>query len=147
MYKISPNSISLIIAIYLFNWVTPSTAVNQMIIEVSNDRLNMIPNYEIVPDSNTMLRELFKIFDNLPKDGYLNYREIKILQYITNPELPLTIQTWTWICNTLDVNPHIGIDINAFNSSYYYPIRDIMGTDLSRDWIRVNNKAKRRDVM
>ena len=141
------KSMPTILLQFLINYVVLSVSIDQMVIEVSNERVNMVPNYAMVPDSNTMLCELFKIFDNLPKDDYLNYREIKIFQYITNPELPLTIPIWKWICNTLNVNPHIGIDINAFNASYYNPIREIMGTDIARDWIRVNNKAKRRDVM
>ena len=105
--------------------------------EIVRDTLVITPSTSVHPDCNTMVRNLFKIFDNIPKDGYLSYREIKIFQYITNPEFPLTYQIWKWICNILDSNYMIGVDIIAFNSSYYNQARELMGTDIVRDWTRV----------
>ena len=122
-------------------------ATDTFFVEIKDDKLIIMPNNHMLPDKNTMVLELFGVFDRLPKDNYIGFREAKILQHLTNPELPLTVSIWKWICNILDSNPMIGIDINAFNSSYYYPARDIMGTDIARDWIRVNEKAKSGDWM
>jgi len=85
-----------------------------------------------------MVRDLFKIFDNLPKDDYLSYREIKIFQFLTNPELPLTPQIWKWVCTILHSNHKIGIDMAAFNRSYQFSAQEQMGTDIVRDWMRIN---------
>ena len=112
------------------------------IAEINNDKLIVIPIPSDLPDKNTMIRDLFNTFDNLPKDQYLGYREIKIFQYLTNPELPLNMNLWLWICNLLESNPRIGIDMHAFNASYYMPAQDIMGTDIARDWYRVHNAAR-----
>jgi len=116
-------------------------AIESVFVEITDDKLTIIPNKQMLPDKNTMVRDLFGIFDRLPKDDYLEYREIKIFQYLTNPELPLTVETWKWVCKLLGSNHITGIDINAFNSSYYPPINDLMGTDITRDWARVNDEA------
>jgi len=112
--------------------------------EIVHDRLVLTPAITIVPDTNTMVRDLFKIFDNLPKDNYLSYREIKIFQFLTNPELPLTAQIWKWICGILHSNHKIGIDVAAFNRSYQFPAKHQMGTDIVRDWMRINEAGGRR---
>jgi hypothetical protein len=114
---------------------------NGMLAEIVHDSLVITPSLTIIPDTNTMVRDLFNIFDSLPKDGYLSYREIKIFQFLTNPELPLTAQIWKWICEILHSNHKIGIDVASFNSSYYNPARDQMGTDIIRDWSRVNEAS------
>lgn len=107
---------------------------------------NNVHNYHstLTSDMNTMICELFNLFDNFPKDEYLDYNEIEVFQYITNPELPLTNKIWKWVCNILHVNPYIGIDIIAFNNSYYHPIRDILGTNINRDYNSVVNSVLNR---
>ena len=114
---------------------------NGSVAEIIYNSLVITP--AVVPDTNTMIRDLFNIFDNLPKDDYLSYREIKIFQFLTNPELPLTPQIWKWICEILHSNHKIGIDMAAFNRSYQFSAQEQMGTDIVRDWMRINKAGER----
>jgi len=140
------GKITVLLILFTMN-VMPAEKISytsDMEAEIVHDTLVITHSTTIIPDCNTMVRNLFNIFDNLPKDGYLSYREIKIFQYITNPELPLTYQIWKWICNILDSNHMTGVDIIAFNSSYYNQARELMGTDLVRDWTRVYEASQSR---
>ena len=116
---------------------------SNMMAEVVHDSLVITISDTVVPDSNTMVRKLFAVFDNLPNDDYLDYREIAIFQYLTNPESPLTHEIWKWVCGVIGSNPNRGVNIMEFNSSYYNPARDILGTDIVRDWTRVIDASKR----
>jgi len=116
---------------------------SNMMAEVVHDSLVITISDTVVPDSNTMVRKLFAVFDNLPNDDYLDYREIAIFQYLTNPEAGLTPDIWIWVCGVIGSNPNRGVNIMEFNSSYYNPARDILGTDIVRDWTRVIDASKR----
>jgi len=116
---------------------------SNMMAEVVHDSLVITISDTVVPDSNTMVRKLFAVFDNLPNDNYLDYREIAIFQYLTNPEAALTPDIWKWVCGVIGSNPNRGVNIMEFNSSYYNPARDILGTDIVRDWTRVIDASKR----
>jgi len=116
---------------------------SNMMAEVVHDSLVITLSDTVVPDSNTMVRKLFTVFDNLPNDDYLDYREIAIFQYLTNPEAPLTPDIWTWVCGIIGSNHKRGVNIIEFNRSYYNPARDILGTDIVRDWTRVIDASKR----
>jgi len=116
---------------------------SNMMAEVVHDSLVITISDTVVPDSNTMVRKLFAVFDNLPNDDYLDYREIAIFQYLTNPEAALTPDIWIWVRGVIGSNHKRGINIMEFNSSYYNPARDILGTDIVRDWTRVIDASKR----
>ena len=128
---------------YILSYINISSCINIYVsAKIENEVLVLEPHIENTPSNNEMIFELFNIFDNLPKDGYLGYREVKIFQYLTNPELPLTIQNWKWVCSVLCCNIHDGIDIHQFNNSYYDPARSILGTNLVNDWYKVNKASR-----
>ena len=88
--------------------------------------------------NNDKVNFIYDLFDNFPKNNYLTYNEIDILQNLTNPELPLDIQSYTFVCKVLGSNIKLGITLQEFNSSYYAH-RDKLGTDLDRDYKKLIN--------
>ena len=83
--------------------------------------------------NNDKVNFIYNLFDNFPKNNYLTYNEIDILQNLTNPELPLDRQSYIFVCKVLGSNIKLGITLQEFNSSYY-TFRDKLGTDLDRDY-------------
>jgi len=81
---------------------------------------------------------IYDLFDNFPKNNYLTYNEIDILQNLTNPELPLDRESYIFVCKVLGSNLKLGITLQEFNSSYYTH-RNILGTDLDRDYNKLTN--------
>jgi hypothetical protein len=86
--------------------------------------------------NNDKVNFIYNLFDNFPKNNYLTYNEIDILQNLTNPELPLDRQSYIFVCNVLGSNIKLGITLQEFNSSYYI-FRDKLGTDLDRDYYKL----------
>ena len=63
----------------------------------------------------------------------MTYNEIDLLQNLTNPELPLNVQSYISVCQLLGSIPNFGITLPEFNSSYY-KFKETLGTDLDRDY-------------
>ena len=86
--------------------------------------------------NNDKVNFIYNLFDNFPKNNYLTYNEIDILQNLTNPELPLNPESYIFVCNVLGSNIKLGITLQEFNSSYYR-FREKLGTDLDRDYYKL----------
>lgn len=83
--------------------------------------------------NNDKVHFIYNLFDNFPKNNYLSYNEIDILQNLTNPELPLNRDSYIFVCKVLGSNFKLGITLQEFNSSYY-TFKETLGTDLDRDY-------------
>ena len=88
--------------------------------------------------NNDKVKFIFNIFDNFPKNNYLNYNEVALFQKLTDPQLPLTIIDYKLVCKMLNSNYLYGISLSEFNSSYYLFKHDL-GTDLSKDYDIIYN--------
>ena len=83
--------------------------------------------------SNDKVRFIFNVFDSFPKNDYLEYNEVELLQKITDPQLPLNIDDYKYVCKLLNSNIYYGITLDEFNSSYYL-YRHELGTNLNKDF-------------
>jgi hypothetical protein len=114
-------------------------AVNIITITYTSDKI-LIPFFS----NNDKVLFIFSNFDISPKDDYLGYSELKLFQSLTDPQLPLDIATYKWIINLLGGNFMNGITLDVFNSSYY-KYREVLGTDLDKDFKIIYNLINNRD--
>ena len=83
------------------------------------------------------LQFLFTTFDIHPHDYYLGYAELELFQRLTDPQLPFDVTTYKYIIALLDGSIRYGIDIYAFNRSYY-EYKHQLGTDLHKDYMIIH---------
>jgi len=88
---------------------------------------------------NDILWYLFKTIDQ-NGDMFLDYREMAIYQYYTEPSIQLTFDLFKEICKLLNVNRilhyPVGLDINMFNASYTI-YKNELGTNIYRDFTKI----------
>ena len=91
--------------------------------------------YDYMINDNDKVKFLFETFDIRPKNNYLDFYECELFQRLTDitQNLPLTKEIWYYIINLVNGNIKYGLDLQAFNSTYYN-YKHILGTDLDRDW-------------
>lgn len=90
-------------------------------------------DYSFIPSSNDKVIFLFELFDVAPRDTYLSYREVSLLQQLTFPQMPMTPAIWKRACRILGSNPMHGIGLEQFNSSYFQHAEQL-GTNLDKDF-------------
>ena len=112
-------------------YITEYNSNNKIVI---NSNLGVKKYYS----NNEKVKFIFNVFDNLPKDEYLDYNEIFIFQKLTDPQLPLNWQDYKLVCQILGSNYRFGITINEYNSSYYL-YQDQLGTNLEKDFNIIYN--------
>ncbi|KAL7453159.1 hypothetical protein ACHAXS_000294 [Conticribra weissflogii] len=84
-------------------------------------------------DFRDKLVHLFERFDH-DKDKYLNYPELKSLQYQTSGA-DMTIEQYKHVCTMLDCHPDRGVSMEALRLTY-----KAEGTDLDGDYEKVFGK-------
>mmetsp|Transcript_7739 Transcript_7739/g.16566 ORF Transcript_7739/g.16566 Transcript_7739/m.16566 type:complete len:134 (+) Transcript_7739:288-689(+) len=91
-------------------------------------------------DFRDKLVQLFERFDR-DKDNYLNYPELKSLQYQTSGA-DMTIEQYKHVCIMLDCHPDRGVSVEALRLTY-----KAEGTDLDGDYEKVFGKDTEKKVL
>ena len=94
------------------------------------------------PSEREKVQFLFTAFDVRPNDGRLGYDELELLQYLTDPQLPLDALAYRYIVTLLGGDLRRGLTLLQFNSSYYLH-RDRLGTDLHKDYAIIRRVLER----
>ena len=79
---------------------------------------------------------LFELFDIDPKNGFLGFSELHLFQELTDPQLPLGEADYRALVRLIGSGRTVGLSISEFNSSYY-EYRNVLGTDLDRDYEKI----------
>jgi len=140
MIKFDKLFISLIIYLLCINIVTADYITyyfgNNM--QFSKSLLTNKESYSIL-SYNDILIYLFNLIDQ-NKDLLLDFREMSIYQYYTEPGIKLSYGLFKQICKLLDQNNilhyPVGLDLNMFNSSYTL-YKNELGSDIYKDFYQI----------
>ena len=93
---------------------------------------------------NDVLLYLFNYID-LDGNNFLDYREMYIYQYRTEPNIKLSYMLFTNICKLLDVNNilhyPVGLTMQMLNASYSI-YKNELGTDIYKDFTTVLKRQR-----
>ena len=86
---------------------------------------------------NEKLEYIFNLMD-VNKDDILDYRELYLLQLLTEPNIPLTYEIYKKISIFMNVNYRFGYTKKDLNMSYTLYKHDI-GSDITKDYEKLFN--------
>ena len=114
--------------------------INYIICEEYNNEYNnmIIVNIENNVKHDEMVEYIFFQMD-FNNNYYLEYKELYLLQKLTDPHIELTYNIYYNICKYIYADYKYGLDLYKFNQSYTI-YSEILGTNLIKDYNIIKNK-------